>query len=94
MPTAGLAWMNVRRAIAARGRALSDRALRAFWPTLQYETMRIDPAGGPFIAGAAIPAGLALVTGFGLIALPLLVLTGFFLYFFRDPDRQTIGRRR
>jgi phosphatidylserine decarboxylase len=51
--------------------------------------MRIDPAGGPFIAGAAILTGLAIITGFRLIALPFLLLTGFFLYFFRDPDRQT-----
>ncbi len=51
--------------------------------------MRLDPAGGPFIAGAAILTGLALVVGYPLIALPFLVLTGFFLYFFRDPDRQT-----
>ena len=43
--------------------------------------MRIDPAGGPFIAGAAILAGLALVAGVRPLALPLLILTGFFLYF-------------
>ena len=51
--------------------------------------MRIDPAGGPFIAGAGILTGLALITGFRLVALPFLLLTGFFLYFFRDPDRQS-----
>jgi phosphatidylserine decarboxylase len=51
--------------------------------------MRIDPAGVPFIAGAAILSVLALVAGFRLMALPFLVLAGFFLYFFRDPDRQT-----
>jgi phosphatidylserine decarboxylase len=51
--------------------------------------MRIDSAGWPFIAAAAILAALALVTGFRLLALPLVVLAAFFLYFFRDPDRQT-----
>jgi phosphatidylserine decarboxylase len=60
-----------------------------FLADVQYDEMRIDPAGWPFIAAGAILTGLALVIGFRLIALPLLVLTGFFLYFFRDPDRQT-----
>jgi phosphatidylserine decarboxylase len=50
--------------------------------------VRIDSAGLPFIAGAVL---LAVVAGtmFGpLWAAPFLVLTGFFLFFFRDPDRQ------
>lgn len=50
--------------------------------------MRIDPAGFPFIigaVGAAVLAGFTLGWGF---ALPLFVLAGFFLFFFRDPDRQ------
>ena len=50
--------------------------------------MRIDPAGFPFIigaVGAAVLAGLTLGWGF---ALPLFVLAGFFLFFFRDPERQ------
>ena len=49
--------------------------------------MRIDPAGWPFILGALI---LALVGAFALHTLAgvtLLVLAGFFLFFFRDPDR-------
>lgn len=49
--------------------------------------MRIDPAGWPFIGGAVV---LAIVAG--LVVHPLagaifVVLTGFFLFFFRDPDR-------
>ena len=50
--------------------------------------MRIDPAGFPFIIGAvaaAVLAGLAL--GWG-VAFPFLVLAGFFVFFFRDPERQ------
>jgi phosphatidylserine decarboxylase len=49
--------------------------------------MRIDPAGWPFILGALV---LALVGAFALDPLAgvvLLVLSGFFLFFFRDPDR-------
>jgi len=50
--------------------------------------MLTDPAGFPFIigaVGAAVLAGLTLGWGF---ALPLFVLAGFFVFFFRDPDRQ------
>jgi phosphatidylserine decarboxylase len=49
--------------------------------------MRIDPAGWPFIGGAL---ALALVAAFAvhtLLGLALLILAGFFLFFFRDPDR-------
>lgn len=47
----------------------------------------IDPAGYPFILGAL---GLGLVAGAAVspwLALPFLALAGFFLFFFRDPDR-------
>ena len=50
--------------------------------------MRIDPAGFPFIIGAvaaAVLAGLTLGWGF---AWPLIVIAGFFVFFFRDPERQ------
>ena len=50
--------------------------------------MRIDPAGYPFIGGALVAAALA-GAGIGLaLGIPLLVLTGFFLFFFRDPERR------
>jgi len=51
--------------------------------------MRIDPAGWPFILGALLVAGLVGWWGHPLWALPVAVIAGFFLYFFRDPDRQT-----
>jgi phosphatidylserine decarboxylase len=53
--------------------------------------MRIDPSGWPFILGAFLPAGVLAWLGHPLWALPLAVLGGFFLYFFRDPERQTPG---
>lgn len=50
--------------------------------------MRIDPAGLPFIGGAAALAlGLGLSFGWAF-ALPGLALIAFFLFFFRDPDRR------
>ena len=49
--------------------------------------MRIDPAGWPFVGGAL---ALAVVVAFAVspaVGLVLVVLAGFFLFFFRDPDR-------
>jgi phosphatidylserine decarboxylase len=51
--------------------------------------MLIDKAGWPFIVGALL---IAIVAGIWLgraWAVPFLVLTAFFLFFFRDPDRRT-----
>lgn len=49
--------------------------------------MRIDRAGFPFIAAAAIPAaGFAAARRYGWAA-TFAALGGFFAYFFRDPDR-------
>jgi phosphatidylserine decarboxylase len=54
-------------------------------------SVRLDPAGLPFVGGAA---GLAVVAGlvFGWSwSLPLLVLAAFFAFFFRDPDRRPVS---
>jgi phosphatidylserine decarboxylase len=49
--------------------------------------MRIDPAGWPFIGGAFALAVIAAFAVHALVGAALLVLAGFFLFFFRDPDR-------
>src|SRR5262245_18244554 len=50
---------------------------------------RIDPAGWPFVLGALL-LGLSLGAAFSwLLGLPLVVLSGVFLFFFRDPDRKS-----
>jgi phosphatidylserine decarboxylase len=51
--------------------------------------MLIDRAGYPFIGGTAALAIAAALTVGSAGAVPLLILAGFFLYFFRDPDRQS-----
>ena len=49
--------------------------------------MRFDPAGWPFVIGSAVIALVAwLLTG-PLLGAPLLVVSGFLLFFFRDPER-------
>jgi phosphatidylserine decarboxylase len=51
------------------------------------ESMRIDRAGYPFIAGALAPAvGLAAARKYGWAA-AFAALGGFFAFFFRDPER-------
>jgi phosphatidylserine decarboxylase len=47
----------------------------------------IDPAGWPFIGGALLIAGVVFAFGGWRFALPLIVVAGFFLFFFRDPER-------
>jgi phosphatidylserine decarboxylase len=49
--------------------------------------MRIDSAGWPFVAGAAVLAVAAGVFWTWLAAVPFGILAGFFLFFFRDPER-------
>ena len=51
--------------------------------------MRIDKAGWPFVAGAALPGVLAAWFGWYWVTGPFGVLALFMLYFFRDPDRVT-----
>ena len=50
--------------------------------------MRIDPAGLPFIGGALMLALIAGAMFHPYAAAPFLVLGGFFVFFFRDPERQ------
>jgi phosphatidylserine decarboxylase len=49
--------------------------------------VRFDRAGLPFVLGALVAALIAAVAIGWWIAVPFLVLAGFFLFFFRDPDR-------
>src|SRR5262245_34777859 len=56
--------------------------------------MRIDPAGWPFVGAALALAGLVALTTAWPLALPFLILGGFFLFFFRDPDRTAPGDDR
>ena len=53
--------------------------------------MRIDPAGFPFVFGALAAALLAGIALGWLFAIPLVVLAAFFLFFFRDPERQVVA---
>jgi phosphatidylserine decarboxylase len=50
--------------------------------------MRIDPAGWPFIVVAGLVAAVVLLSGHRLWAAIPLIFVAFFLFFFRDPDRQ------
>jgi phosphatidylserine decarboxylase len=49
--------------------------------------VRIDPAGYPFIGGALLAAALVAAFGSSLYSVPFFILAGFFLFFFRDPER-------
>ena len=49
--------------------------------------MRIDPAGWPFVLGGLAIAIVALWLFNPVFGVTLLVLTTFFLFFFRDPER-------
>jgi phosphatidylserine decarboxylase len=50
--------------------------------------MRIDPAGWPFILGGLAVALLSWLTGGPIFGVAFGVLTLFFLFFFRDPERR------
>src|SRR5215204_5215294 len=49
--------------------------------------MRIDPSGWPFVLGGLIVGIIALSFLNPFIGVALLILSTFFLFFFRDPDR-------
>ena len=49
--------------------------------------MRIDPAGWPFILGALVITALIWPLAGPIIGVPLLLLSGFLLFYFRDPER-------
>jgi len=49
-------------------------------------SVRLDPAGWPFISGAVALAILGGAIAWP-VSVPFLILTAFFLFFFRDPDR-------
>jgi phosphatidylserine decarboxylase len=53
--------------------------------------MRIDPAGWPFVFGGLVLAIVALSLLNPFIGVALLILTTFFLFFFRDPDRNIVA---
>lgn len=62
------------------------------WLDKAVSRLPLDPAGWPFIALAVV---LALVTArfwSWPVALPLVVLAGFFVFFFRDPERRVVDR--
>jgi phosphatidylserine decarboxylase len=50
--------------------------------------MRIDPAAWPFVIGGLVIAIVAAFFAGTVYGLVLLALTTFFLFFFRDPERQ------
>ncbi len=51
-------------------------------------SVRIDPAALPFVGGALVTAlAWGLAGGAWPVAAPFFLLAGFFLFFFRDPDR-------
>lgn len=52
--------------------------------------MKIDPAGYPFVVGAGLIALALVLLGHRVWAAAPLVLLGFFLFFFRDPDRAAV----
>ena len=51
--------------------------------------MTIDRAGYPFIGGSAVLAVMAALAVGAVLAVPLILLTLFFVFFFRDPNRES-----
>jgi phosphatidylserine decarboxylase len=50
--------------------------------------MRIDPSGWPFVLGGLVLAIVTLALLNPFVGIALLIITTFFLFFFRDPDRE------
>jgi phosphatidylserine decarboxylase len=50
--------------------------------------MRIDPSGWPFILGGLVLTIVALSLLNPFVGIALLIVTAFFLFFFRDPERE------
>ncbi len=50
--------------------------------------MRIDPSGWPFVLGGLVLAIITLWLLHPLVGIALLIVTTFFLFFFRDPERE------
>jgi phosphatidylserine decarboxylase len=53
--------------------------------------MRIDPSGWPFVIGGLVLTIVALSLVNPFIGIALLVVTTFFLFFFRDPEREVVA---
>jgi phosphatidylserine decarboxylase len=50
--------------------------------------MRIDPSGWPFVLGGLVLAVVTLSLVNPFVGIALLIVTTFFLFFFRDPERE------
>jgi phosphatidylserine decarboxylase len=53
--------------------------------------MRIDPSGWPFILGGLVLTIVTLSLLNPFVGVALLVVTAFFLFFFRDPERDVVA---
>ena len=75
------------RTRAAEGPKGSSGRARARPPAFS-DILPIDPAGFPFIIGALAAAALGGATVGRVLAIPLCIVAAFFVFFFRDPERQ------
>jgi phosphatidylserine decarboxylase len=55
--------------------------------------MRIDPSGWPFVLGGLALAIITLSLLNPFVGVALLIVTTFFLFFFRDPERQVVAAK-
>jgi len=54
--------------------------------------VNVDPAGWPFIGGAAMLAVAAAAAVSWVLAAPFVILAGVFVFFFRDPHRTIVAK--